>query len=94
MRHEVFTPAEAAPVGFWVFDDPEDGKLHINQDFSAIGQAAVKGATLFMVNTDTPGHVFERGANLWLNSKGRNCTVTSIERIFSSTNYEASYICR
>lgn len=82
------------PVGFWIFDHPNDGKMLINQDpASAAGAGFAKGLTLGLVDTSTPNQVFEKGANLWLQSMGRKCVVTKIERIMAPTNYEATYSC-
>lgn len=48
------------PIGFWIFDHPQDGKMLINQDpASAAGSGFAKGLTLGLVDTSTPNQVFE-----------------------------------
>lgn len=92
VKHVVFTSPE---LSFWIFDRPEQGKMLINQaPGSAMADGAVKGLTLGMADPSRPHQVFERGANLWLKSTGRNCTVTDVEEVWAPTNFEATYSCR
>lgn len=80
------------PIGFWIFDHPDDGKMLINQDLkSAMGAGAVKGLTLGIADTSSPVQVFRKGAQLWLDSTGRQCKVLQVDRVLAPTNYEATY---
>jgi hypothetical protein len=82
------------PIGFWIFDRPDQGKMLINQDpGTAMGAGFAKGLTLGIADTSTPVQVFRNGAQLWLNSTGRRCKVVRVDRVLAPTNFEATYEC-
>lgn len=83
------------PIGFWIFDHPKENRMLINQDpGSAAGAGMARGLTLGIVDTSSPVQVFRKGAQLWLNSQGRDCVVTQVDRVLAPTNYVAKYRCK
>jgi len=93
VKHVTFRDP-SLPIGFWIFDHPNEGKMLINQDpGSAVGAGAARGLTLGIADTSTPVQVFRNGAQLWLNATGRECNVVQVDRVLAPTNYEATYEC-
>jgi hypothetical protein len=93
VKHVVFSDP-SLPHAFWIFDHPNDSKMLVNVALgAAMGQGAVRGATLGIAPVSTPGDKFGQAATLFLASSGRKCSIASVERIAGDTNYEVSYTC-